>query len=77
MMPRGCCSSRAILLGIAVALGAVVSPLLAREPVEPQPHRTIGDLIAHPTEVQPDEPTGASLTEPVGSIVFTCRDPLD
>jgi len=26
---------------------------------------------------RPDEPAGASLTEPVGSIVFTCRDPLD
>ncbi|HXS27964.1 MAG TPA: tetratricopeptide repeat protein [Steroidobacteraceae bacterium] len=60
MISRGRRSSRAILLGIAVVCGAVVNPLLAREPTEPQPHRTIGDLIAHPTEVQPDEPTGAT-----------------
>jgi hypothetical protein len=26
---------------------------------------------------RPDEPSGASLTEPVRSIVFTFRDPLD
>lgn len=56
--------SLALLLGIATALGGGMSLRAgwAAEPKAQRP-RTIGDLISHPAEVTPDEPTGANDTK--------------
>src|SRR5215469_11193233 len=51
-----------ILLGLAAALGAGINLGWAAES-DQQPSRTIGDLVAHPAEVRPSEPTGATDTQ--------------
>ena len=49
-----------ILLGIATALGGAGTPRAGWAAHSGQQSPTIGDLVAHPTEVSPDEPVGAN-----------------